>query len=195
MATGRFVSNKNIKPPEMAKNIDSKEIEKSLLFDQREKEVIDAEIKLYIIKIGKPENFGPGEWWRLHEDAYWARTKEEIDIFIKGLPRRFRGLPCPKCRENALKYLSENNPERYRHLKEGMFLWTFEFHNYKNKELGKPTITYEQAILPHRVLEFPDKYTSEACDYCVEKIEDNKESEKDKKNNVKPRSPRVSIIK
>lgn len=150
----------------------------------------DAQIKVYINKIGNPEVFGPGEWWRLGEDAYWARSKEEIDVFIKGLPRRFRGLPCSVCRENALKYLAENNPERYRHLKEGMFLWVYEFHNYKNKELGKPEITYEQAIAPHRALEFPNDIKSEACEFCTEKGIPGKIEE-----NRVPKNPVVKFVK
>ena len=54
----------------------------------KSKEELEDEIKKYISKIGDPKVFGPGEWWRLGEDAYWARTKEEIDVFIKGLPEK-----------------------------------------------------------------------------------------------------------
>lgn len=164
--------------------------------------------KTYINKIGDPKVFGPGEWWRLHEDAYWARTPEEVDVFIKGLPRRFRGLPCSDCRDNALKYLNhpETTPERYRKTVEGMFLWTFEFHNYKNSDpkLNKPILSYEQAIAPHRALEFPNDTKSETCEFCTEypkgsnslvSFEKGIPENNDKNENKKSKNPIVKFVK
>lgn len=107
--------------------------------------ISDRKLDEYLHRIDEPHIFGPGYWRMLHQDAYDAETKEEIEFFIKRLARRLGTIPCGICREHALKYLAENPIERYRGVKGGVFKWTVDFHNAVNARLGKLKVDLETA--------------------------------------------------
>jgi hypothetical protein len=142
----------------------------------------------YLNRIRHPDIFGPGWWWFLQNEALDAQSKEEIEYFIRKLPRRLASLPCAKCRYNAARYIEENPPRRYAGLKDGMYRYVWEFHNYKNKEKGKPIVPFEKAINFQRFpftegIRPPDEFG--VCDDC------GTDSSHSRYENV----PNISIIK
>ena len=92
--------------------------------------------------------FGPGFWWILHVDAYDARTPSDIAYFLKRIRPRLESIPCKNCREHALQYIQKDPPETYITQVDGLFEWTWKFHNYVNqtKKEPSPTITLEEAL-------------------------------------------------
>lgn len=97
-------------------------------------------------KISSPEVFGPGWWGLLHLDAFQAVTRDDIEYFVRRLRPRLAGLPCARCRVEALSYLDSHPIEPFMHINQGLFLWTFFFHNAVNNRLGKRELSEEEAI-------------------------------------------------
>lgn len=56
-----------------------------------------------------------------------------------------QNLPCNDCRQHASRYLSQNPPENYLGLVDGLFIYTIKFHNFVNERLGKPILSEEEA--------------------------------------------------
>lgn len=103
-----------------------------------------------------PKVIGPGTWFTLQTAAWNARTKEEIKFFIKMLRATVDTFPCGDCRKHAQQYLAQNSPEsdkyanfEYEGKKLGMFLYMVEFHNWPNKRLGKPIVSFTEAYNAH----------------------------------------------
>jgi hypothetical protein len=65
--------------------------------------------------------------------------------FILGIPVM---VPCEKCSEHATAYLEANYSKLDDIISSRTKLFTFfwEFHNFVNEKLGKPTITLEKAF-------------------------------------------------
>ncbi len=55
-------------------------------------------------------------------------------------------LPCNECRHHMTKYLKQVNIDRYLDTREGVFKWSWEFHNTVNTRLNKPLVDYASAI-------------------------------------------------
>jgi hypothetical protein len=110
-------------------------------------------------KITQPEVFGPGYWAVIHSDAKRAQTYEQRLRFIEEMRPRLASLPCRICRDHALAYLDSHPMENFLHIEDGMFLWTFYFHNDVNLRLGKREFPLEEV----------DQYWSNivACDNCA----------------------------
>lgn len=93
------------------------------------------------------KTFGPGFWWILHVDAYDAKTPGDIAYFLRRIRPRLESIPCKMCREHALQYIDRDPPERYVTQIDGLFDWSWRFHNYVNqsKKIPIPTITLAEA--------------------------------------------------
>uniref|UniRef100_A0A6C0AG00 thiol oxidase n=1 Tax=viral metagenome TaxID=1070528 RepID=A0A6C0AG00_9ZZZZ len=92
-----------------------------------------------------PKLFGPGNWHSLHlmaANANTTETKKSVLWFIKILSNNFY---CLKCKEDFLEYIKKDNPSLYINQKEGLFYWSYNFHNSVNKKLNKPIMSYEEA--------------------------------------------------
>lgn len=112
-------------------------------FDGTNNPVYDRSI---ILKSSTNPNYiGPGNWHSLHLMSANAKTKEQKESvlwFIKILSENFY---CKKCKDDFLIYLKNDNPKNYLNSDEGLFFWSFKFHNFVNNKLGKPIMTYEDA--------------------------------------------------
>ena len=102
-----------------------------------------------IITTQSPDVFGPAMWFTLHTGAaHLPNTLSPISIartkaFINGIPEM---VPCIECSEHARAFI-EDNKLAIDNMKRGddVFKFYVDFHNYVNKRLKKPTITYEKA--------------------------------------------------
>ena len=94
-----------------------------------------------------PNYLGPGDWHCIHllaSKATTENTKNCFLFFIKTLSETFY---CETCRIHFLEYLKNFPPKKYVNITEGLFLWSFNFHNSVNERLGKQTLLYEEAKL------------------------------------------------
>lgn len=98
-----------------------------------------------------PPVFGPGVWLSIHILAIDSVNDIAIGFFIAWINKMVYRLPCSTCIKHATDYLSKNPPEPYidtvnsNGVKNGMFMWSWKFHNYVNGRLGKEVISFENA--------------------------------------------------
>lgn len=98
-----------------------------------------------------PEIFGPPLWFTLHNaSVYYPENAspihaERMKNIIFGIPVL---LPCESCKEHATNFIEER-----KHLisdicktKKALFEFFVDFHNYVNGRLGKPILSYDQAM-------------------------------------------------
>lgn len=97
----------------------------------------------------EPAVFGPHFWFTLHNgackypveanDFYISRMKG----FILGIPIM---LPCEKCKVHAYEFIESNAHMLNSICKSRRSLKNFfiDFHNFVNKNTGKPEMTYEE---------------------------------------------------
>ena len=94
-----------------------------------------------------PQEVGPGYWSVIHRGAAKAKTRHEQEKFVK----EFRGLsdmfPCEMCRNHWKKYMLDSPPERAIGGKgaNGLFAYTWTFHNAVNKRIGKKIMNWADA--------------------------------------------------
>ena len=98
-----------------------------------------------------PKLIGPGIWFIIHLTARKAvdePTKRAFLELMKSLAQKF---PCEKCRTHINEYLAKNPIEHYWNGKNpsgeenGLFTWSWNFHNTVNTRLGKVYVDYDTA--------------------------------------------------
>ena len=93
-----------------------------------------------------PKVFGPGIWFEFHTMATLSSTVETIDIYIDHVKSIIDRLPCMKCRRDSQEYFDNDNPSKYKETTNGMFYWSWKFHNTVNVKLGKPLLEWDTGI-------------------------------------------------
>lgn len=94
------------------------------------------------------ETWGNPIWAMIHFTAFYCHStpdqewRKSFTAFISCL--RFC-LPCPLCRANLEKNLSQLDINNYIFTREGCFDYTHKLHNMVNAETDKPQITLEEA--------------------------------------------------
>lgn len=99
---------------------------------------------------------GAGIWWTLHQNA---KAGDRI-----GILRILKTLPCIECRKHADSYFQQHP---FPKSDDGLFEWSVKFHNHANQELGKSTMTLEEA----------EKLYSSTCTTCTSETNPNKQKE------------------
>lgn len=92
-----------------------------------------------------PKYIGPGIWVLMHMKAIKSiEFTDKIDFlhFIDYLCNNF---PCERCRRHMIEYVDKDPPLNYFTIPDGMFYWSWKFHNDVNQRLGKPIIDYTTA--------------------------------------------------
>lgn len=97
-----------------------------------------------------PEVFGPAVWFTLHTGAVHLPENispvslGRIKAFIDGIPDML--VACAACSEHA-RYFIDSNKSRINSFKSGSDVFNFyvDFHNYVNKRLNKPLMSYDEA--------------------------------------------------
>ena len=98
-----------------------------------------------------PTVFGPGVWLSIHILAIDSVNDMAIDFFMAWIDKMVYRLTCPTCVKHSIEYLSKNPIEPYinsvnsRGIKNGMFIWSWKFHNNVNERLDKEVISFENA--------------------------------------------------
>lgn len=129
-----------------------------------------------MVKSNVAAYYGPGYWDIIHTQAINVKNSIDEDNFIILLKKKFESFPCKECSTDALRYLRENDIKKYKGIKLdsvsddkedrliGMFNWTVIFHNYVNKKLGKPIMSFDDAYIMYT----DDSKCSEGCDVSVQ---------------------------
>jgi hypothetical protein len=112
----------------------------------------------------KIERLGPGIWFLIHKESLFCQDKNSFIEFIYRLADNF---PCARCKVHFKEYLSENPPEDYVRFEDGLFIWSWKFHNSVNKRLKKPVLEYEAALKLYL-----NSGNEEDCNFCME-LDDN----------------------
>ncbi len=98
-----------------------------------------------------PPVFGPGVWLSIHILAIDSVNDMAIDFFIAWINKMLYRLTCPACVKHSTDYLSKNPIEPYINyvnsygVRNGMFTWSWKFHNDVNIRLDKEVISFEDA--------------------------------------------------
>jgi|NOAtaT_6_FD_contig_21_3224833_length_510_multi_4_in_0_out_0_1 hypothetical protein len=96
-----------------------------------------------------PEVFGPAFWFSFHTgaahlpDTLSPISASRIRSFIRGIPEL---VPCTECSEHSRAFIEENKA-RIDNFARGddVFKFYVDFHNYINRRLNKPLVSYEKA--------------------------------------------------
>ena len=97
---------------------------------------------------------GAETWYVLHKLALNADTRSKAVTFCATI-RSICTVLGPSCSDHCKQYVTVHPPEKYvdvlgisesGRVDAGVFLWLWEFHNAVNDRLGKPTISYEEAL-------------------------------------------------
>lgn len=97
-----------------------------------------------------PDVWGPAFWFSLHNGAaqyphkaspLWAQRMKH---FIRGIPVM---VPCTKCADHATAYVESRSDDLDEIVssRDKLFIFFVDFHNFVNKRLGKPLISYREA--------------------------------------------------
>jgi hypothetical protein len=95
-----------------------------------------------------PQLWGPHLWKSIHYIALgYPKTPREEDkmnyyMFYSTL---WKYIPCMKCAINYKRHLEELPIDPFLTSNIALFEWTVNIHNIVNKELGKPTMSKEDA--------------------------------------------------
>lgn len=81
-------------------------------------------------------------WDHIHSIALRANTPDKFHKFCVWMRQLSEISPCGVCRDHMKEYISQNPPESAKNA----FYWTWQFHNAVNSKLGKPTLSYEDAL-------------------------------------------------
>ena len=92
-----------------------------------------------------PKYLGPGNWHSIHLMAANANTMDEKKAFLWFIKVLSENFYCNRCKVEFLQYLKDDDPIFYIDKPEGMFFWSFNFHNTVNKRLGKQIMLYHDA--------------------------------------------------
>jgi hypothetical protein len=96
-----------------------------------------------------PKFWGAGAWIFLHSITMnypkepSNQDKQDYIQFFKGLSSV---IPCEKCRYHYKRHLDDFPIEEALDTRETMVQWLINVHNAVNKELGKPSYTYDQVL-------------------------------------------------
>jgi len=97
-------------------------------------------------KLTDPDKFGPVMWYIIHNSALKLGENE----FIDWLRITLSSIPCLDCRNHALEYIDDNDPNSFKNIHNedgeliGMFQWTWKFHNDVNIRLNKKLYDFQE---------------------------------------------------
>lgn len=103
-----------------------------------------------------PRVFGPPLWFTIHNSAAHYPiepsriVQERIIEFIKSIPYL---VVCDECFYHARAYIANFSYDQLRAItrtRQSYFFWTVDFHNFVNKRLGKPQMSYTDAYDMYR---------------------------------------------
>ena len=102
-----------------------------------------------------PKLWGPHGWVFLHSITMnypKQPTDQDKHIYKQFFKSLQFILPCQKCAHHYSENIQENPIESALDSRDSLVRWLIEIHNEVNKDLGKPTLTYEQVIDEYKMI-------------------------------------------
>ena len=102
------------------------------------------------------EYLGPGIWYTIHQQALLTKW-DDRDSYFRLVVEIVDTLPCEKCRLDSVEYvewrlIDDSYQNRYQNMFDsegryiGIFVWSYQFHNYVNRKLHKSVLSLESAL-------------------------------------------------
>jgi hypothetical protein len=107
-----------------------------------------------------PDIWGRHMWFSIHfvaQDYPLEPSADDAINYKKFFENLGSVIPCYKCGVNYNRHFKEMPIDEYLGSRELLFAWTVEFHNIVNKELGKATMTLEEAKMKYSDPDFNKK--------------------------------------
>jgi hypothetical protein len=103
------------------------------------------------VSVSDPKFWGPGLWRAIHSGSLnYPKKATQLTIdkmkgFIYGLPSI---MACKSCSTHALAFIQEHDKDLNQicESKDNLFKFFVDFHNYVNKRLGKPILSYSDVL-------------------------------------------------
>lgn len=93
----------------------------------------------------KKYKLGNELWTMIHKKAIKADNYKRKKKFIKLIKNIHDSIECSECKGHMRKYIEEEPLINYLDFENGLFVWSWKFHNEVNKRLKKDLITYKDA--------------------------------------------------
>lgn len=102
-------------------------------------------------RLVNPAIVGPGQWYTLHSFAAFCDTNPSRyrAMFVAFVTDFLSKIRCEKCNGHANQYLAQNPIDanvRPNQPALDLFRWTWNFHNKVNERLGKPQVSWDDAV-------------------------------------------------
>ena len=105
-----------------------------------------------------PEVWGPHGWAFMHyvalgyPDQPTEKDKSSYQNFYESLSNV---LPCQGCADHYKDTISQFPVTNHLQDRESLLRWSFDIHNTVNQRLGKPVLSYENALKLYTRKQFP----------------------------------------
>jgi len=103
------------------------------------------------------KTLGPGIWHVIHTLAYHAHTDQLKESFISTINTLCDHFGCDPCKTHMRLFINAYPIKNYRDEQDGLFKWSWEFHNKVNQKLNKPNMSFETALQHYK------NYTCQTC--------------------------------
>jgi len=96
-----------------------------------------------------PSQFGPHYWYMLHNMSLNYQmnptrvARQKMRAFVEVLPYL---LPCRNCSEHAKEFMASADLDKALTNRKTLFTFMWNFHNHVNKRLGKPQMSFKDAL-------------------------------------------------
>lgn len=100
-----------------------------------------------------PEIWGPSLWYKIHTLALsypFKPTNDDIKKYYNIYTNLWTIIPCEKCSVNYKRHLQELPIKPFLSSKYKLFEWTVNMHNLVNKELKKPIMPLQDALIMYK---------------------------------------------
>lgn len=97
----------------------------------------------------QPSEFGPHYWYMLHNMSLNYQmnptkfARQKMRAFVEALPYL---LPCKNCSEHAKEFMAGADLNKALTNRKTLFTFMWNFHNHVNKRLGKPEMSFNDAL-------------------------------------------------
>ena len=84
-------------------------------------------------------------WKKIHKKAKRSIKDKDKKKFVKYIKGIYRSIKCKECKGHMKGYLTRERLSKYYMIDNGLFVWSWKFHNDVNRRIGKEEINLEDA--------------------------------------------------
>jgi hypothetical protein len=84
-------------------------------------------------------------WFKIHKKAMNANNYKRKKKFIKFIKKIHDSIKCSECKSHMRQYIYNEPFVDYLDMKDGLFNWSWNFHNAVNNRINKDMVSYQDA--------------------------------------------------